>query len=61
LGRLALVNGTVGVTVAPRGRLFLVLHLTVRRWKIVEIDRGRGCWRSRRSGSFMAALDVLAW
>jgi RNA polymerase sigma factor (sigma-70 family) len=33
----ALVNGTVGV-VAPRGRLFVVLGLTVRRGKIVEID-----------------------
>jgi RNA polymerase sigma-70 factor (ECF subfamily) len=34
----ALVNGAVGVVVAPRGRLFVVLGLTVRRGKIVEID-----------------------
>jgi RNA polymerase sigma-70 factor (ECF subfamily) len=34
----ALVNGAVGIVVAPRGRLLLVLGLTVRRHKIVEID-----------------------
>jgi RNA polymerase sigma-70 factor (ECF subfamily) len=34
----ALVNGAVGVVVAPRGRLFVVLGLTVTRGKIVEID-----------------------
>jgi RNA polymerase sigma factor (sigma-70 family) len=34
----ALVNGTVGVVVARRGRLFLVLNLTVTRGRIVEID-----------------------
>jgi RNA polymerase sigma-70 factor (ECF subfamily) len=34
----ALVNGAVGVVVAPRGRLFVVVGLTVRRGKIVEID-----------------------
>jgi hypothetical protein len=34
----ALVNGAVGVVVAPRGQLFVVLGLTVRRGKIVEID-----------------------
>jgi RNA polymerase sigma-70 factor (ECF subfamily) len=33
-----LVNGAVGVVVAPRGRLFVVVGLTVRRGKIVEID-----------------------
>ena len=33
-----LVNGTVGIIVAPRGRLFVVLRLTVTRGKIVEID-----------------------
>jgi hypothetical protein len=36
--RPALVNGAVGVVVAPRGRLFLVLRLTIRHGKIVEID-----------------------
>jgi RNA polymerase sigma factor (sigma-70 family) len=34
----ALVNGAVGVVVAPRGRLFIVLGLTVSRGRIVEID-----------------------
>jgi Sigma-70, region 4 len=41
----ALVNGAAGVVVAPRGRLFVVLGLTVTRGKIVEIDvvaTGRG-------------------
>jgi hypothetical protein len=37
-GQLALVNGAVGIVVAPRGRLALVLSLTVRDWKILEID-----------------------
>jgi RNA polymerase sigma-70 factor (ECF subfamily) len=32
------VNGALGVVVAPRGRLFVVLGLTVRRGKIVEVD-----------------------
>ncbi len=36
--RLALVNGTVGIVVAPQGRLFLVLNLTVTRGKILEIN-----------------------
>jgi RNA polymerase sigma factor (sigma-70 family) len=36
--RPALVNGAVGVVVAPRGRLFLALCLTIRHGKIVEID-----------------------
>jgi RNA polymerase sigma factor (sigma-70 family) len=36
--RSALVNGAVGVVVAPRGRLFAVLGLTVMRGKILEID-----------------------
>ncbi len=36
--REALVNGDVGVVVVPRGRLFLVLRLTFRHGKIVEID-----------------------
>jgi RNA polymerase sigma factor (sigma-70 family) len=36
--RPALVNGAVGVVVAPRGRLLLVLGFTIRGGKIVEID-----------------------
>jgi RNA polymerase sigma factor (sigma-70 family) len=36
--RPALVNGTVGVVVAPRGRLLMVLAFTIRAHKIVEID-----------------------
>ena len=34
----ALVNGAVGVVVAPRGRLFVVLHLTIRQGRIAGID-----------------------
>ncbi len=34
----ALVNGAVGIVVAPRGRLLVVLGLTITRGKIVEID-----------------------
>src|SRR5882757_9905856 len=36
--RAALVNGTVGIVVAPRGRLLLVLGLTIEHGKISEID-----------------------
>jgi len=36
--RAALVDGTVGVVVAPRGRLFLVLRVTVAEGRIVAID-----------------------
>jgi RNA polymerase sigma factor (sigma-70 family) len=36
--RPALVNGEVGVVVAPRGRLLMVLAFTVSGGKIVEID-----------------------
>ena len=36
--RPALVNGAVGVVVAPRGRLLMVLGFAVKRGKIVEID-----------------------
>jgi RNA polymerase sigma-70 factor, ECF subfamily len=36
--RPALVNGAVGVVVAPRGRLFRVLRFTFTRGKIVQID-----------------------
>ncbi len=38
LARPALVNGAVGIIVAPRGRLFVVLRLTIARGKIVAID-----------------------
>src|SRR6266700_8317558 len=34
----ALVNGAVGVVVAPRGKLLMVLRFTITRGKIVEID-----------------------
>jgi RNA polymerase sigma factor (sigma-70 family) len=34
----ALVNGTVGIIFAPRGRLFRVLNFTFSRGKIVQID-----------------------
>src|SRR5918994_5694755 len=36
--RPALVNGEVGVVVAPRGRLLMVLGFTITRGRIVEID-----------------------
>jgi RNA polymerase sigma-70 factor (ECF subfamily) len=36
--RPALVNGAVGVVMAPRGRLFRALSFTVTRGKIVQID-----------------------
>jgi RNA polymerase sigma factor (sigma-70 family) len=36
--RPALVNGAVGIVVAPRGRLLVVLGLTVARGRIVAID-----------------------
>jgi RNA polymerase sigma-70 factor (ECF subfamily) len=34
----ALVDGAVGVVVAPRGRLLLVLAFTFRGGKVVEVD-----------------------
>ena len=37
-GGAALVEGRVGVVVAPMGRLFLVLQVTVSQGKIVAID-----------------------
>lgn len=37
-GRVALVNGAVGVVVAPRGRLFLVGTLTIRHGRVTEMD-----------------------
>jgi len=36
--QLALINGAVGVVVAPRGRLFEVLCFRLKRARIVEID-----------------------
>lgn len=36
--RPALVNGAVGVVVAPRGRLLMVLRFTITHGKIVEIE-----------------------
>jgi RNA polymerase sigma-70 factor (ECF subfamily) len=36
--RPALVNGAVGVVVAPRGRLLMVLRFTIEQGKIVAID-----------------------
>jgi RNA polymerase sigma factor (sigma-70 family) len=36
--RAALVDGAVGVVVAPRGRLLMVLRVRVRDGKIVEVD-----------------------
>jgi RNA polymerase sigma-70 factor (ECF subfamily) len=32
------VNGSVGIIVAPRGRLFLVLNLAITHGKIAEIN-----------------------
>jgi RNA polymerase sigma factor (sigma-70 family) len=37
-GQLALVNGAVGIIVAPRGRLFAVLIFSVKQRRITEID-----------------------
>jgi hypothetical protein len=36
--RPMLVDGTLGVVVAPRGRLLLLLRLTIRGGKIAEIE-----------------------
>ncbi|PYI52458.1 sigma-70 family RNA polymerase sigma factor [Paenibacillus flagellatus] len=36
--QLALVNGTVGIIAAPRGRLLYVLRFTLRGGKIAEVD-----------------------
>ena len=36
--QLALVNGAVGVVVAPRGKLFGVGLFTIRDWRIAEMD-----------------------
>jgi RNA polymerase sigma-70 factor (ECF subfamily) len=53
--RPALVNGTVGVVVAPRGRLLMVLGFTIRGGKIVEIDAIADPARLRKLD--MAVLD----
>ncbi|HKW23734.1 MAG TPA: sigma-70 family RNA polymerase sigma factor, partial [Ktedonobacterales bacterium] len=36
--RPVLINGAVGVAVAPRGRLFVALRVTIKEGKITEID-----------------------
>ena len=36
--RPVLINGAVGVVVAPRGRLFVALQVTIKEGKIAEID-----------------------
>lgn len=51
--RPALVNGAVGVIVAPRGRLMMVLQFGIRNGKIVEID---GVAEPAR----LAGLDLVA-
>jgi RNA polymerase sigma-70 factor (ECF subfamily) len=51
----ALVNGAVGVVVAPRGRLFVVLGLTITDGKIVEIDVVADATRLRQLD--LAVLD----
>lgn len=35
---MAIVNGTVGLVVAPRGRLAVAIGLTIKDEKITEID-----------------------
>lgn len=44
----ALVNGAVGVVVAPRGRLMMVLDFTIAGGKIVAIDAIADPLRLRR-------------
>jgi RNA polymerase sigma factor (sigma-70 family) len=53
--RPALVNGAVGVVVAPRGRLLMVLGFTISGGKIVEIDAIADPERLRRLD--LAVLD----
>ena len=38
LARLALVNGAVGIVMAPRGRLFRVVRLTIANGKITQVE-----------------------
>jgi len=51
----ALVNGTVGLVMAPRGRLFLVLGFTITEGRISEIDVIADADRLRRLD--LAVLD----
>jgi RNA polymerase sigma-70 factor (ECF subfamily) len=55
VSRLALVNGAVGLVVAPRGRLLLVMRFTLRHDKIVELDVVAEAERLRK-----LALSVIA-
>lgn len=55
LARIALVNGNVGVIVAPRGRLLLALDFTIRNGKIGAIALLAGAERFRRLE--LAVLD----
>ena len=57
----ALVNGAVGVVVAPRGRLLMVLVFTISEEKIVEIDAvanpsasANSSWRSSTTDPYQA-------
>jgi RNA polymerase sigma-70 factor (ECF subfamily) len=52
----ALVNGAVGLVMAPRGRLFLVLGFTIEAGKITDIDVIADPARLRRLD--LAVLDV---
>jgi RNA polymerase sigma factor (sigma-70 family) len=55
--RLALVNGAVGIVVAPRGRLFQVLHFTVTRERVVENEVNAEPRRLRQLD--LSVLDAL--
>jgi RNA polymerase sigma-70 factor, ECF subfamily len=44
----ALVDGRVGLVVAPRGRLLVAIALTVKGEKVSEIDAIADPWRLRR-------------
>jgi RNA polymerase sigma factor (sigma-70 family) len=54
--RPVLVNGAVGVVVAPRGRLMMVLIFTIKQGKIVEIDAVSDPGRLRQLD--LAVLDT---
>jgi len=55
VARAALVDGAVGIVVAPQGRLFLVLHLTIEHEQITAIDVVRDPDRLRQLD--LAVLD----
>ena len=55
LARIALVNGNVGVIVAPRGRLLIALDFTIRNGKISAIELLAGAERFRQLD--LAVLD----